>query len=244
MTIPAVQLRKWYLATFPERDIQHVAIVQENRVESEDVSKERDTKDTLLLLRLTRPSSPPKKRRRSSFLLALLTPAPSPRLKNLDRRRRRRRRHHTIPTHTRRRRRRRRRRRSMPTHHTRMHRRRRHINHMPMLNPLNLILRALLLANREVVRQEVCAFRRRGRVHHVLWGFRWWWRGLWHGPHVHCDGPVGLNHCLPDLGQDDFAIGPDEVVVAFVDVGADYVDVEEGLFDQFFHALGCVSKVL
>lgn len=67
------------------------------------------------------------------------------------------------------------------------------------------------------------------------------WRGFRHGPHVHGNSPVWLDHCFPDLWEDDFAIGADEVVVAFVDVGADYVDVEEGLFDEFFHALRNIS---
>jgi hypothetical protein len=47
-----------------------------------------------------------------------------------------------------------------------------------------------------------------------------------------------LDHGFPDFGQDDFAVRGEEVVVACVDVGADYVDVEEGAFDELFHALG------
>jgi hypothetical protein len=70
-------------------------------------------------------------------------------------------------------------------------------------------------------------------------GFHLWlrWRGFRHGPHVHGDGPVGLDHGLPDLWEDDFAVGSDKVVVAFVDVRANDVDVEEGLLDELFHAL-------
>lgn len=76
-----------------------------------------------------------------------------------------------------------------------------------------------------------------------FWGWRcWFW--LRHGPHVHSDGPIGLDHGLPDLRQDDLAIGSDEIVVALVDVGPNDVDVEEGLLDEFFHALGCVSDRL
>ena len=54
---------------------------------------------------------------------------------------------------------------------------------------------------------------------------------------MHYDAPAGFDHAVPDLGEDDFAVGEDEVVVALVDVGAYYVDVEEGLFDEGFHAL-------
>jgi hypothetical protein len=39
------------------------------------------------------------------------------------------------------------------------------------------------------------------------------------------------------LGEDDFAVGADEIVVPFVDVRANNVDVEEGLLNEFFHAL-------
>jgi hypothetical protein len=39
------------------------------------------------------------------------------------------------------------------------------------------------------------------------------------------------------LGEDDLAIRADKVVVAVMDVGADNIDVEEGLFDEFFHSL-------
>lgn len=36
-------------------------------------------------------------------------------------------------------------------------------------------------------------------------------------------------------------MGSDEVVVAFLDVRTDDVDVEEGLLDQLFHALDSVG---
>lgn len=77
----------------------------------------------------------------------------------------------------------------------------------------------------------------------VHWHRRWRRRrcrlllGLGHWPHVHGDGPVGLDHCLPDLRQDDFAVRPDKIVVALVDVRADNVDVEESLLDELFHTL-------
>jgi hypothetical protein len=74
---------------------------------------------------------------------------------------------------------------------------------------------------------------------HGLW--LWWgWRGLRHGPHMHRDGPVRLDHSLPDLREDDLTVGTDKIVVTFVDMGTDHVDVEEGLLDEFFHTLGDV----
>ena len=111
---------------------------------------------------------------------------------------------------------------------------------LPLKLDFILILHALVLAQREVMSQEMRCIGRRRRVWHVPgmlghW-FRFWWR-LRHGPHVHCDGPVGLDHGLPDLGEDDFAVGADEIVVPFVDVRANNVDVEEGLLNEFFHAL-------
>lgn len=48
---------------------------------------------------------------------------------------------------------------------------------------------------------------------------------------MHGNAPARSDHEFPDLGQDDLAIGTDEVVVSFVDVWAYDVDVEEGLFD-------------
>lgn len=77
----------------------------------------------------------------------------------------------------------------------------------------------------------------------------WWWQwvvlGLGHGPHVHRDGPVGLDHSLPHLGQNDLTIRPDKIVVALMYVRADDVDVKKGLFDELFHALNrSVRKTL
>jgi hypothetical protein len=54
---------------------------------------------------------------------------------------------------------------------------------------------------------------------------------------VHGDGPVGLNHGFPNLGQDDLAIRSDEVVVAFMHMRTNHIDMQESLFDQFFHTL-------
>lgn len=62
-------------------------------------------------------------------------------------------------------------------------------------------------------------------------------RGLGHGPHVHDNVPAGLHEKRPSLREHNFAVRVDEIVVAFLDVGTDDVDVEESLFDEFFHAL-------
>lgn len=65
-----------------------------------------------------------------------------------------------------------------------------------------------------------------------LW---WWWFGHW--PHVHGNVPVRLDHRLPDLRQNDFAVRTDKIVVALMDVRADDIDVQESLFDEFLHTL-------
>ena len=54
---------------------------------------------------------------------------------------------------------------------------------------------------------------------------------------MHGDGPVRLNHGFPNLGQDDLAIRSDEVVVAFMNMRTNHIDMQESLFDQFFHTL-------
>jgi len=113
---------------------------------------------------------------------------------------------------------------------------RRHVDDVVALD-FNLVFAALLLADWEVMSHEVRGIWWRRWVHHFFrrrWG---WWRGFRHRPHVHCNGPVWLDHCLPDLGKDDFAVWADEVIVAFMDMRADHVDVEEGLLDELFHTL-------
>ena len=60
---------------------------------------------------------------------------------------------------------------------------------------------------------------------------------LLNGPQLHSDGPVRLDDLVPDLGQDDVAVGAFQVVVSVADLLRDHVDVQEGLFDQFLHAL-------
>jgi hypothetical protein len=72
----------------------------------------------------------------------------------------------------------------------------------------------------------------RWRWHGWLW---WWW--LWHRPHVHGDGPVGLDHCLPDLWEDDLAIWANKIVMALVDVRTNDVNVKERLLNELLHAL-------
>ena len=62
-------------------------------------------------------------------------------------------------------------------------------------------------------------------------------RRLVHGPHVHGDGPVRLNHSLPDGRKNDFTVRPHQVVVAFLDVRANNIDVQEGLLDKILHSL-------
>ena len=54
---------------------------------------------------------------------------------------------------------------------------------------------------------------------------------------MHGDGPVGLDHGLPNLGQDDLAVRSHKVIVALVDMGAYDVDVKESLLDELFHSL-------
>jgi hypothetical protein len=68
------------------------------------------------------------------------------------------------------------------------------------------------------------------------------WR-LRHRPHMHRDCPVRLDHRLVHLREDDFAVRSDQVVVAFVDVLADYINMKESLVDKCFHALYLVVSL-
>jgi hypothetical protein len=86
-----------------------------------------------------------------------------------------------------------------------------------------------------------------GYVRHNRWlitSHKWWWRrrrrqklrasaglGLGHGPHVHCNVPARLNRYLPNLGQYNFAIRTDKVVVALVNLKAQNVNVHESQLD-------------
>lgn len=62
-----------------------------------------------------------------------------------------------------------------------------------------------------------------------------------HGPHVHRDGPVGLHHLLPDRGEDDLAVGGDQVVVALLHLRTDNLDVQKGLLDELLHTLSTTT---
>jgi len=55
--------------------------------------------------------------------------------------------------------------------------------------------------------------------------------GHGHGPHHHGDVPVRPDDCVPDLGDNDFVVRADEVVVPLCDAGANHVDVYKGLLD-------------
>lgn len=80
-----------------------------------------------------------------------------------------------------------------------------------------------------------------------LWSMRvevvaGWWPCLlrfWlrHGPHVHRDSPIWLNHGLPDLGENDLSIWTDQIIVTLVNVWTDDINVQECLFDELFHSL-------
>lgn len=54
---------------------------------------------------------------------------------------------------------------------------------------------------------------------------------------MHGDAPVGLDDRIPDLRENDLAVGAMEVVVAVYNVLANDLDVEECLFYKLFHAL-------
>ncbi len=48
---------------------------------------------------------------------------------------------------------------------------------------------------------------------------------------MHADFPAGLDDVVPDGGEDDVAFWAEDVEEAVGDLGADDVDVEEGLAD-------------
>lgn len=78
------------------------------------------------------------------------------------------------------------------------------------------------------------------------------WRGIRSGrrirlfgllgdwPHVHGDSPVWLNHGFPDLGKNDVAVWPDQIIVPLGNVRPDDLDVEKCLLDEILHALDTV----
>lgn len=71
---------------------------------------------------------------------------------------------------------------------------------------------------------------------HVLLRAREWM--LVRRPHAHADLPTRLDRLLPHHGEDDLAVGPYQVVVAFLNMRADNLDVRKGLLDEIFHTLG------
>lgn len=58
-----------------------------------------------------------------------------------------------------------------------------------------------------------------------------------HGPHMHCDGPIRLDHSFPNLGQDDLSVRAYQVIMALLYMGTNNVNVLERLLDQVLHAL-------
>lgn len=54
---------------------------------------------------------------------------------------------------------------------------------------------------------------------------------------MHGDAPVGLDDRVPDLRENDLAVGAVEVVVAVDNVLANDLNVKECLFDKLFHTL-------
>lgn len=90
-----------------------------------------------------------------------------------------------------------------------------------------LLLRTPLLHHMK----HSCLFRRHVR----MWARE---RVLLRRPHAHADLPTRLDRLLPHHGEDDLAVGPYQVVVAFLNMRADNLDVRKGLLDEIFHALG------
>lgn len=73
---------------------------------------------------------------------------------------------------------------------------------------------------------------------HVLWARE---RVFLRRPHAHAYLPTRLDRLLPHHREDDLAVGPYQVVVAFLNMRADNLDVRKGLLDEIFHTLGEMS---
>lgn len=58
-----------------------------------------------------------------------------------------------------------------------------------------------------------------------------------HWPHVHGYLPVRFYHLIPDLWKNDFTVRPDKIIMASLNMRANYVDMHESLLNQLFHAL-------
>jgi hypothetical protein len=66
-----------------------------------------------------------------------------------------------------------------------------------------------------------------------------WW--VCNRPHVHCDGPIRLDHRLPDLRKNNLAIWSNQIITTLLYMRSNDLDMQEGLFDEFLHALENVS---
>jgi hypothetical protein len=69
------------------------------------------------------------------------------------------------------------------------------------------------------------------------------WKRFRDWPHVHSDLPIWPDHRVPQLRKDDSAVRTHQVVVAFLYVRADHIDVQEALLDQALHSLPCLTDV-
>jgi hypothetical protein len=49
---------------------------------------------------------------------------------------------------------------------------------------------------------------------------------------VHSNSPIGLDHGLINLWENDLAVWADEIVMTLVHVLADNINMEEGLLDE------------
>ena len=58
---------------------------------------------------------------------------------------------------------------------------------------------------------------------------------------MHRDSPIRLDHSFPHLWKYNLTIRADEVIVSFMYVWSNNINMEKGLLDQFFHSLGFKS---
>lgn len=87
-----------------------------------------------------------------------------------------------------------------------------------------------LSATRWSTRHLGMVMARMSRRTHGRFGFR-------HRPHMHRYRPIWLNHCLPHLRKNNFAIWPDQIVMAFSNVLSEHVNMQESLLNQLLHTL-------
>jgi len=77
------------------------------------------------------------------------------------------------------------------------------------------------------------------RPHHTGY-YAWMLVTEWclvHGPHVHGNRPIWLYDLFPNSRKNNLAIGADQIIVSFLHVRPNHVNVEESLLDQLVHAL-------